>query len=61
MLLPNLYVKRTKGIEPLVDYSKSHVVTFNEYFEILRERIAKIKAKKCIKIVKKQEKEEMKI
>jgi hypothetical protein len=53
MLLPSLYAKITKGFEPLVNYNKSHVVTFNEYFEILQRRIAKIEATKCIKKARK--------
>jgi hypothetical protein len=34
--LLHLPIRRTRGKEPLIDYSHSHVVTFVEYLNILR-------------------------
>jgi hypothetical protein len=34
--LLHLPIRRTRGKEPLIDYSQSHVVTFVEYLNILR-------------------------
>jgi hypothetical protein len=31
----HLLTKQIKGREPLVDYSQSHVVTFNQYLDIM--------------------------
>jgi hypothetical protein len=36
LLLPHLPTRCTKGKEPLIDYSQSHVVTNFEYLDILR-------------------------
>jgi hypothetical protein len=33
--LPRLFVRQTKGKDPLVDYSQSHVVTFNQFKNIM--------------------------
>jgi len=33
-----LPIRRTQGIKLLVDYSRSHVVTFNEYLEIMEQK-----------------------
>jgi hypothetical protein len=37
--LPHLLARHTKGKEPLVDYSQSHVVISFEYLDILRRKI----------------------
>ncbi len=42
-LLLNLLAKKTKGIEPVIDYNKSHIVTFNQYLEILQRKVTKRK------------------
>jgi hypothetical protein len=36
--LPHLPTRHTRGKGPLVDYFSSHVVTFVEYLNILREK-----------------------
>lgn len=36
--LPQLPIRQTRGNEPLVDHSRFHVVTFDEYLIILRKR-----------------------
>jgi hypothetical protein len=36
--LPHLLIKHTRGKEPLIDYSKSHVVIFVECLNILRKK-----------------------
>jgi hypothetical protein len=38
MSLLCLFVRHTKGKEPLVDYSQSHVVTSFEYLDILKKK-----------------------
>jgi hypothetical protein len=38
MSLPCLLARHTKGKEPLVDYSQSHVVTSFEYLDILKKK-----------------------
>ncbi len=32
------YKESTQDIEPLVDYNKSHIVTFIEYLEIIQQK-----------------------
>jgi hypothetical protein len=36
--LPHLLVRKTKGREPLMDYSQSFMVTFDEYLRIMRQK-----------------------
>jgi hypothetical protein len=36
--LPRLHAIHTRGREPLIDYSQSHVVTSTEYLNILRRK-----------------------
>jgi hypothetical protein len=38
MSLPCLPIRHTKGKEPLVDYSQSHVVTSFRYLDILKKK-----------------------
>jgi len=45
MLLLSLLARKMKGIEPIVDYNKSHVVTSNQYLEILQRKVTKRKQK----------------
>jgi hypothetical protein len=33
--LLRLFVRQKKGKEPLVDYSQSHVITFDQYLNIM--------------------------
>jgi hypothetical protein len=33
-----LPIRRTFGKEPLVDYASSHVMTFNQYLEMLNQK-----------------------
>ncbi len=39
LLLPRLFARHTKGKEPLIDYSQSHVMTNFKYLDILRKII----------------------
>jgi hypothetical protein len=39
--LPHLPTKQTKGKEPLIEYFPSHVITFEEYFFILKKNMEK--------------------
>jgi hypothetical protein len=39
LLLPILPTRRTRGTKPLVDYSKSHVVTSDQYLGILCQEV----------------------
>jgi hypothetical protein len=39
LLLPTLLTRRTRRIKPLVDYSKSHLVTSDQYLGILRKKV----------------------
>jgi hypothetical protein len=38
LLLLSLPTRKTRGTKPLIDYSKSHVVTSNQYLGILRQK-----------------------
>jgi hypothetical protein len=38
LLLPNLPTRRAKGTKPLIDYSKSHVITLDQYLGILHQK-----------------------
>ncbi len=55
--LPHLPLRCTRGRRPLVDYSKSHVVIFAKYLNILRKKIIdKVVAKEIRKGKRKQKK-----
>ncbi len=57
--LPHLPTKQTKGKEPLVDYSQSHVITFEEYFAILKKKtMDKVVVDEAIKTKRKQKKDD---
>jgi hypothetical protein len=53
--LPHLPIRKTKGIKLLVDCNKFHVVTLDEYLNILQRKIIEkettneIRESKCIK------------
>jgi len=49
---------RTRGTKPLVDYSKSHVVTTIEYLEIMQMKFTQKEVLKHIIEAKRKEKEE---
>jgi hypothetical protein len=53
-----LIAKQTKGQKPLVDYSKLHIVTFDQYINILWKRAMDRVAIEEIKEVKWTKKEE---
>jgi hypothetical protein len=36
--LPHLPIRKTHGKEPLIDYNESHVVTFDEYLQLLHKK-----------------------
>ncbi len=38
LLLSHLLTRRTQGIKLLVDYSRSHFITSNEYLEIMEQK-----------------------
>jgi hypothetical protein len=37
--LPHLLARKTKGREPLMHYSQFHVVTSDEYLQIMRQKV----------------------
>lgn len=43
MLLLKLPTRKTKWIEPIINYNKSHVVTFNQYLDVLQQKVTKRK------------------
>jgi hypothetical protein len=53
--LPHQRARKRKGKESLIDYIKSHVVTFNEHLNILRHKAME---KDVAKKIKKQKKKE---
>jgi hypothetical protein len=56
LLLPNLPTRRTRRTKPLIDYSKFHVVTSNQYLGILRKKTMQKVADKE-RAIKRQKKE----
>jgi len=38
LFLPHLPIRKTHEKEPLVDYNQSHVVTFDEYVQLLHKK-----------------------
>jgi ATP:corrinoid adenosyltransferase len=55
--LPHLLARKTKGKAPLIDYSQSHVVTLDEYLDILRMKIIPKENVEEIKESKREERE----
>jgi hypothetical protein len=49
LFLPHLPAQKTHEKQPLIDYSRSHIVTSNKYLQILRKKIMDRKATKIIK------------
>jgi precorrin-3B methylase len=60
MLLLSLPARKMKRIEPVIDYNKSHIVTFNQYLDILQQKVTKKEAIEQKK-TKKLEREEQKV
>jgi hypothetical protein len=59
LLLPHLPTKHTKGKEPLIDFSQSHVVTSYEYLDIpLGKKTMEKVVVKEIRTCKRKEKED---
>jgi hypothetical protein len=58
--LPHLLTRKTCGRESLVDYSQSHVVTFDEYLQIMRKKVMDKEKTKIIKEQRRKEREETK-
>ncbi len=59
--MPHLLARQTKGKEPLVDYSQSHVITYDQYLDIMwKKAMDKVIAKK-IKEHRQKEREEKKL
>ncbi len=46
--------KEIQKIEPLLDYNRSHIVTFSEYLEIMQQKVLNKKVTKQIKKPKKK-------
>jgi hypothetical protein len=57
LLLPHLLARHTKGKEPLINYSQSHVVTSFEYLDIIRTKTMEKIVVEEIKTNKRKEKE----
>jgi len=53
--------KTTKGKEPRMDYSQSHVVSFNEYFKILWQKAVEKETTNQIQGNKQKEKKKFKV
>jgi hypothetical protein len=56
--LPHLFVRRTNGREPLMDYFQSHVVTLEEYLRIMQQ---KAMDKEVVKQIRKSRRKEKKV
>jgi hypothetical protein len=48
-LLSYLLTRKMNGREPLVNYLQSHVVTFNQYLNIMQQKAIEKEIKKTIK------------
>jgi hypothetical protein len=59
LLLPSLLTRRTRGIKPLIDYSKFHVVTSYQYLAILHKKVMQKEVANKEREIKRQEKEAM--
>ncbi len=57
LLLPSLSTMKTRGIEPLVDHSKSHVVTLNQYLGILCQKVMQKEVVEKEREIRRHEKE----
>ncbi len=57
LLLPSLSTMKTRGIEPLVDHSKSHVVTSNQYLGILCQKVMQKEVVEKEREIRRHEKE----
>ncbi len=60
MFLPHLPAMKTWWKEPLVDYSQSHIVTSNEYLQILYNKAMDKETTKIIRKERKMEREKTK-
>ncbi len=61
LLLLHLPIRHSKGKDPLIDYSKSHVMINFEYVDILRRKTMEKVAIKEIKVDKKKDKEDKQV
>jgi hypothetical protein len=59
--LPHLHTKQTNGKEPLANYYKSHVVTFDQYINIKAMDKAIVKKIKEVKQKERKEKRSRKV
>jgi hypothetical protein len=57
LLLLRLFARNTKGKEPLIDYSQSHIMTNFEYFDILRRKAMEKTIVKKIRAGKRKDKQ----
>jgi hypothetical protein len=58
-MLPILLTRSTRGIKPLLDYSKSHVITSYQYLGIFRKKIMQKEVTNKEREIRRQEKETM--
>jgi hypothetical protein len=49
LFLPHLPAKKTHGKEPLIDNNRSHIVTSDEYLQILHKKVMDREATKIFK------------
>ncbi len=49
LFLPHLPTKKTCMKEPLIDYNRSHIVTFKKYLQIMCKKVMDREATKIIK------------
>jgi hypothetical protein len=58
LLLFHLFARNTKGKEPLIDYSQSHIMTSFEYLDILRKKTMEKKIVEEIRACKRKDKQD---
>jgi hypothetical protein len=58
LLLLHLLARCTKGKEPLIDYSQSHIVTSFKYIDILRRKTMEDAGTEEIRVCKRKDKED---
>jgi hypothetical protein len=59
--LPHLLAIHTKGKEPLIDYSQYHIVTSNQYLNIMRKKAMDKATTREIKEDRQKEREEKRL
>ncbi len=59
--MPHLPTRKTKGKEPLVDYFQSHVITYDQYFDVMWKKAMDNAITKEIKKHRRKEREEKRL